>query len=456
MTPLITAMLALIVLAACEAPGESAETGGQEVTAVAIDQAFRNATEEESLWPGFDPLAAPLAIYAGSDTWLFRHPSPPEGFVETEVNDTRAHRYEGRHPQMIANTVMPMGETMTATLLAHGEFGDVPMRQLVATALHEAFHVYQFNHHSDWQANEATFFLYPDDDPELLALRRLESKALDRALKADAEQAACWTAQALALRASRFAAMDAPFSDYEREQERLEGLAYYVEYHALGDRMPSIGDDTLDADAVRLRSAYAGATMGFLLDLFEPDWRESLSADDSQYPDTMLASAIGEIDEADCMFSEAQQSAQRAAAIQDVESLRATRDQKFRDFLEMAGWRIELQVQEPLMLRRFDPMNVHRLPSGILHVHMLALENRFGSLNMQAENRGDLQALTIGAGEHPLFDGVRTVEIAGLSKPTFDDDNGSLTLTAPGITLTFDNADVEVLDASQSIRILIE
>jgi len=33
-----------------------------------------------SFWPGFDPLAVPLALYDGQATWLFRHPHPPPEF----------------------------------------------------------------------------------------------------------------------------------------------------------------------------------------------------------------------------------------------------------------------------------------------------------------------------------------------------------------------------------------
>lgn len=32
------------------------------------------------LWPDFDPGSVPLALFDGDITWLFRHPSPPEGF----------------------------------------------------------------------------------------------------------------------------------------------------------------------------------------------------------------------------------------------------------------------------------------------------------------------------------------------------------------------------------------
>ena len=49
--------------------------------ALAIEREMERLAASRSFWPGYDPLAIPLAVYDGERTFLFRHPSPPEGFT---------------------------------------------------------------------------------------------------------------------------------------------------------------------------------------------------------------------------------------------------------------------------------------------------------------------------------------------------------------------------------------
>ncbi|MCG8606567.1 hypothetical protein MJD09_16490, partial [bacterium] len=65
------------------------------------------------LWPNYDPLSIPLAIFDGSNTYLFRHPNPPEGFQKAD----RASVFSGRHPAVTANTSAEIGGVLSATLL---------------------------------------------------------------------------------------------------------------------------------------------------------------------------------------------------------------------------------------------------------------------------------------------------------------------------------------------------
>ena len=205
-------------------------TAGWSTVSAADDRALQIAGEverlarERSLWPGYDPLAIPLAIYDGERTFLFRHPSPPAGFVPLTGSLPAALAHPGRHPAVVSNTSAEIGGAMTATLLADG--ARKPAIALAAVALHEAFHVFQRRRHPGWAGNEGVLLLYPAEDARLLALRRQESAVLRRALAAvDAKQAACWTRHALALRRDRFAATDSAFVQYERRTELNEGLA---------------------------------------------------------------------------------------------------------------------------------------------------------------------------------------------------------------------------------------
>jgi len=155
------------------------------------------------LWPGFEPLKTPVAIYDGERTILVRHPSPPEGFKAEE--DFRV--FPGRHPAMNANNGVDLGGVKTATLIVHPEAGP-SAREWASTLIHETFHVFQRQRHPTWQGNEGELFLYPTGDAALLAARRLETEGLRRALKAaDAKEAACWTGQALQWRRERFGHM---------------------------------------------------------------------------------------------------------------------------------------------------------------------------------------------------------------------------------------------------------
>ncbi|HEX7051875.1 MAG TPA: hypothetical protein VF188_16835, partial [Longimicrobiales bacterium] len=92
--------------------------------ALAIAREVERVAADRTLWPGFDPLAIPLAIYAGGRTYLFRHPSPPEGFTPLVGAEPEATVFEGRHPSVVGNTSAGIGGVMTATLLADAAPGE--------------------------------------------------------------------------------------------------------------------------------------------------------------------------------------------------------------------------------------------------------------------------------------------------------------------------------------------
>lgn len=204
----------LATLCAVAAPGASAQTREVDRAGAVAREVQRLATTQ-TFWPGFDPLTIPLAIFTGEHTFLFRHPSPPEGFTPATGAEPGTFVFTGRHPAVTSNSSAEIGGTVTATLLADGRRATVPPTTLAAVAMHEAFHVYQRARHASWIGNEGNVFLYPVDDATVLSLRRLESAALQRALTApDSAAAACWTRVTLDYRRARFAAMDTAFSTY--------------------------------------------------------------------------------------------------------------------------------------------------------------------------------------------------------------------------------------------------
>ncbi len=117
--------------------------------AVAVAQTVDSLAGEE-IWPGFDARRVPLAIYDGINTYLFRHPTPPDGFVMLDSGGVFV--YAGRHETMRANTHTMLGDVSTATVLSQ-RGSEREARAHGGVAIHEAFHVFQRQRYPDWSAN---------------------------------------------------------------------------------------------------------------------------------------------------------------------------------------------------------------------------------------------------------------------------------------------------------------
>ena len=417
-------------------------TAQDSSTAFAVAREFA-ALATRPYWPGFQPATIPLAVFDGRRTYLFHHPSPPGDFRPLE--GTRVHVIDGRHSAVTANSSAEIGGTATATLLA--DRGALPARGLAAVALHEAFHVFQRARHPSWSGNEGDVFLYPVDDARLLALRRLETEALRRALAApDSGMSACWTRAALGHRRERFAGMDSVFGRYERLTELNEGLATYVQLLP-GDR-PVVAFPTGEfaATEVRARIYVVGPALALLLDRFAPDWKTSLERDDSRALDLLLADALDGKAAAEpaCGFSDADRALIERTARRDAESVVAARGTRRRLFEGRPGWRVVVRTspERPLWPQGFDPLNVERVDGGLLHTRFLRLGNDAGEVGVIDEGGADIEALTVGAGAHPLFNGVREVIIAGLARPEATTDAGTVRVKAAGLALRFSGATV--------------
>ena len=128
--------------------------------------------------------------------------------------------FVGRHPAVVGSSLIDLGGVTTATVLQ----GDRP--DVRAEIAHETFHVFCRVRHPAWGANEMSALTYPVEDPEVLTLRRLEAEAL---LRAVLESSAGWAAAAVSLRQDRFERLAESAVRYERDLERCEGLAFYVE-----------------------------------------------------------------------------------------------------------------------------------------------------------------------------------------------------------------------------------
>ena len=399
-----------------------------------IEKEVQRIAGSRTLWPGFEPLSIPLAIYDGEKTWLFRHPSPPEGFSPT---------WPGRHPSVNSNTSEEIGGRTTATLMA-----DRPGSEPAAVALHEAFHVFQRTRHPGWQANEADLFLYPFDDDRLLSRRRMESEALRRAL-ADPGSASCWASRFLSFRRERMT--DPKAAAYERGTELNEGLAQYIQYLAAG-RTPEIPIEEFPATEVRHRIYTTGPAMAFILDRLRPGWQAALEADDKQHLEDLFAGIEAK---GGCGFTPAETERFEKTAKEDASAIRTGRTTRRKEFDSRSGWRVIVQAAEgkPLWPQGFDPLNVEMVDGGLLHTRFLQLGNDAGKIEAIDGTGIDIDSLTEGIGPHPLFNGVRRAAIAGLAKPEIKSEGGKIEIEAPGLSLRFENARVEVRGNEAMVQI---
>lgn len=450
----VSLIVVAALLAGCRTglPGEGREASPRSAPfppPALVAEADRMAARD--LWPGFDPRTMPVAIFDGRRTWLFRHPSPPEGF-EADPGHPGVRVFPGRHPSVTANTSTSLGGTETAVLLLDSTRAS--RTAFAAVLIHESFHGFQHRRHPSWTANEVELFTYPADDAEALALRRLETDALRRALAApSAAASACWTREALDSRSRRFARLPVGAVAYERGVELLEGLAEYVEYRARNVRVPvAFPRAEYPPDAVRQRGYAVGLAFARLLDRFAPAWREELERRDSTTLDSLLGIAVrGRADAASCAFGAATLDAARRDAVRDVAALREERAALRRAFLSRSGWTLVIEAEHPpLYPEGFDPLNVQRLADGeVLHTRWLKLGGPVGMVEVMGR-----AALTRAAGTHPIFEGVRALTIAGLpGEPVVTEAEGRVTIVAEGVRASLVGATVERQERARTLRV---
>jgi hypothetical protein len=429
----VTAATISLALATIAAPAFLA----QEHEALAILSEFDKLASAE-LWPGFDPRSTPVAIYDGHQTWLFRHPSPPSPFRSYEGTD-EAWVMDGWYPDVRANSSAEIEGLQTATLIARQGEPD----GLAAVLIHESFHVFQAQRHPDWTANEVELFVYPLESAGLLAFRRLETEALRRSLgTTDDESRLCWVTAALSMRRARFALMPPGSVEYERGLELKEGLANYVEIKATGqpplDLFPL---ESFSVSQVRDRSYATGSALALSLDQFDPGWPSRLELL-TRPLDELLLDALSERSPEPCEFSGPERRAAEVRARADVAALVGERDESKREFLSQPGWKIVVSAapNAPLWPQNFDPLNVERLSaSEVIHTRWLKLQGSGGAVEVL-----DRRALTVGAGAHPLFNGVREVIATGFGEePASRQSGDTLYVEAPGFNGWFPAAVAE-------------
>ena len=411
--------------------------------------------QRERLWPGFEPIEIPLAVFDGESTYLFRHPAPPPEFSE---HPDGGYVRAGRHAAVTANSSAEIAGVMSATVMLD-RASTSTVTELAAVAIHEAFHVFQRDRHPTWQANEVDAFVYPLGDETLLTLRRLETEALRRAVQAEGDDdARCWASRAVALRGERYEILSESLQTYERTSELNEGLAEYVELMAASKRVSSFPQDGFDATQFRLRAYTTGSTWALLLDRFEPEWKTRLEEDDSRPLDELMAEGGPrngrrlDFGGDACSVSDEDRTAIEARAATDARGVIDAMATRRESFDARDGWRIVVEAPDalPLWPERFDPLNVVPVRGGLLHTRFLRVGNDVVKIEALDEAGADIELLTEGIGPHPLFNGVRRVVIVVPTEPAVEGDGASRVLTSGGVRVeangaTFDVSDLEIV-----------
>ncbi|MGC4045678.1 MAG: hypothetical protein QM758_17950 [Armatimonas sp.] len=413
--------------------------------AITVERHFRRLGQRKDLWPGFEPLRIPAAIYdeAVGQTFLFRHPAPPAGF-QPVAGEAQTVSAPGRYDGITANTSGNISGLGTALMILPKGTEGTPARG--AVLVHEAFHVFQREKYPKWAANEADLFVYPFEDMAALTLRVRETRALKYALKSSPTHAA----EVVALRQARFARLALPFIAYERLTELNEGLAQYVEGRTGAGRRPRLPEGDFPAETVRQRAYETGQALGMILDRLDPRWREALSAGEAGSMDELLALALKRHN---IPLPDIKTDAGAERAALELKTRWEVEQRKARAaFDAREGWRVELICSSPLFPQGFDPLNVLRLGKDVLHSRFVKLGNDKSTLETM-----NVPALTTAAGEHPLFSGVSKVVVAGLSeRPRADQGERSiLILTAPGLQARLASPEIKQADTSRTLRLVL-
>lgn len=404
-------------------------------------------------WLGFHPSEWPMALYDGTRTILFHHPSPPPGFTPLPGRPG-VLAMPGRHPAVTGNSVRDIGGVRTATVAARP--GRPPEDAMLAV-VEELFHVFWNRRHTNFRPNEMARYAYPVKEVRNLRLVLAEDEALARALSAESlPRAAEWAAAALGIRHEREPHLTADERAFEIGLEMMEGTANAVARIVVGERPEaSSARFRLDwpAEEIRWRFYNTGAAVCFLLDRFQPGWKAVVDRDLEQTTVELLEAALARADAKPAAFYEAELAGFERRAAASIADL-STRQKRLRDELAgRAGTRILVEVQgdlPPLRVVRFDPLGVFVLDGGeAVHPGTLALSVPDGAVEVTNPGftRGSFSgtvAFTRGAGRHPFAGGIRTLTIVGVTGNLKVDAGGNrLTIEAEGVRISLPGAVVE-------------
>lgn len=397
--------------------------------------------EKNSLWPGFYPAEIPAAVFDGVNTYLFDHPSPPEGFKLLNA-EKDVHVFEGQHMQVRGNSRVQLNGTWTATsvLRTHSRLtGErYSLQNMAGIIVHEQFHVFQRIEHPEWRPNDGYLFNYPLDTPEILALRMMEVEAFRRAAAAqDPKEVSEWAREALKWRDKRHDLLNDALAQYEGELQRFEGLAEYIECVSGDKDLSQLSvDPGFAPGAIRHMGYILGRWMASILDVLKPDWKEIMESGQAEYLHEILETTLSSSNTA-YIFSDSEQESFFRKAKEDVASRKGIIQKLREEFESQPGYRIEIVSESsPLGLRMFFADRTEALAQReLLHLSLLMLRNEKGFVSIR-----DLKSITENDGSTQVV----KLTVTGIEgKPVIEKTEDRVKITAKGFQAEFTNPEVK-------------
>jgi len=437
----------------------------------------------DSIWPGFHPDTIPTTyVLRDRGALLLGWEGPlPDGFdAVTGVTDGGWQPLAGRGA---ASTGTRLNGRGVAQVVYSGQ--EVPW--LVATSVHEAFHVFEWDRAVEGRRfgqGENSFLVtrYPIFDAENEKEFALEGRLLAAALDAESDAAATRLAHKfIAVREARHRRLGPELAEFEQQAELNEGLAQYAGVRALellarrggeggkaaaAEAEQQLGDldGLLEERTVSFRSRYykTGAAQGLLLDRLAGDgWKTRLMEQNLTLQDALaLATGYRERELALRRSAAAEFDAEALAgrAIEAIEELRAELRARVDSALSRPGLTLVVDSEAigGVGLCGIDPQNLLQVDDGVLfHARWVrpcagsALQAEFTTPVLQDRRDGSLRAV-IGAAEavemsvdgKPL-DLAAAVDISGAE---------GVHIESPDVTLTAARADIELGDGVLRIR----
>jgi hypothetical protein len=406
---------------------------------------------ENSLWPGFYPAKIPTAVFDGVNTYLFEHPSPPEGFlIQRERKDV--HVFKGQHPQVSGNSRVQINGIWTATsvLRTHSRLTGkrYSLQNMSGIIVHEQYHVYQQLKHPEWRPNDGYLFNYPLDTQQMLAFRTMEIEAFRRAAAAqNLKEVAGWAKEALKWRDKRHRLLDDALARYEGELQRFEGLADYIECISGDKDLTEISvDPGFAPGAIRHMGYILGRWMASVLDRLKPNWKIIMESGQEEYLHAILEMTLPPSNP-EYEFSDSEQESFFQKAKEDV-AKRKTIVQKLREeFESQPGYRIEIESAGlPLRLLMFFADRTEALSNReLLHMSLLMLRNEKGSVYIR-----NLKSITENDGSTRV---VKLI-VAGIDeRPTIERMEDKVKVTASGFQAEFKK--IKVKELQNMIKIVL-
>ena len=280
-----------------DAPSAAAPSIAERSVAVILNApAATNA-----IWPGFSLPDRDWAVQDETGVYLVTKTTPPGSFTPRDGWYFRAE---------------PL-PNFTAAFELQYRLGDLRLvavrakrtvEETVAMLYHESFHVFQ--HAWAKSSPPVDYGSIQNVLPAHAASVEVERRVLRDALRAAGADTTL-AQQAVAVRARRVAQVTPDFVQAERQAERNEGLAAYVEARsaalAFGKSARTVIDDVSrqlavsmrtfggspDERLIRTRAYGTGAAMGLLLDWLGIDWKARAP---SEPLDRLLAESVGPLD----------------------------------------------------------------------------------------------------------------------------------------------------------------